>query len=153
MYEPLLLLHSWDRWIIVVLALLLVISAAAKAGRGAWSSADDRLSLFLTIAVDVQVLLGLLLYFVATPHFSRLLHGAGSVMSDRIARYWAVEHLFGMLLAIVLIHIGRAKMKRSEVTRKAKVTLTFVGLALLLILLSLPWSFMPYARPLFRLGQ
>lgn len=148
MYDTLLLLHSWTRWIVLLLLVLVVITALTKRAR--WSSGNDRLTLFLTIATDIQLLLGLLLYFVATPHFSRLLHSGGAIMGDRIARYWAVEHQFGMLLAIVLIHIGRAKSKRAEAARKGRVALTFFGLALLFVLLSMPWPFMPYGRPLIR---
>ena len=148
MYDTLLLLHSWTRWIVLLLLLVVVFAAIAKRER--WSSGNDRMTLFLTIATDIQLLLGLLLYFAATPHFSRLIHGGGAIMGDRIARYWAVEHQFGMLLAIVLIHIGRAKTKRADGARKSRVALTFFGLALLFILLSMPWPFMPYGRPLVR---
>jgi hypothetical protein len=152
MYAPLLFAHSWLRWIIVLLAVAAIISAAGKRGNGAWSKSDDRLSLWLTLTVDIQIVLGLILYFVATPHFSRLLHGGASIMSDRIARYWAVEHVVGMIIAIALVHVGRKKVKNSPQSDRARLTFKFIGLALLVMLLSLPWPFMPYARPLFRLG-
>lgn len=150
LYRTLLVLHSWDRWILVVLALAAVLLALKNRSRGEWTPGQDRLSLFLTISADLQLLLGILLYGVVGPWFSMLLKNPGGAMADRVARYWVVEHVFGMIIVIVLIHIGRAKIKRGDSPqRRNRHALIFFGIALLIMLLSMPWPFMPYARPLF----
>lgn len=150
LYRTLLVLHSWDRWIMVVLLLATLVLALKNRPRGEWTPGQDRLSLFLTISADLQLLLGILLYGIVGPWLSMLMKNPGAAMGDRVARYWVVEHVFGMIIVIVLIHIGRAKIKRAESPqRRNHHALIFFGIALLIMLLSMPWPFMPYARPLF----
>jgi hypothetical protein len=154
LYNSLLLLHSWDRWAIIVLGILLVGSAKiAWLGRThQWTPAREKLSLFFIIALDIQLLLGLGLYLI-TPWFNSLMNDAGAVMGDRVARFWAVEHIFGMLIAIILAHVGRVSVKKTADAhrRNFKATMYF-GITMLIILVTMPWPFLAQGRPLFRLG-
>jgi hypothetical protein len=68
MYTAVLALHSWLRWVVLLLGILAVVRGIAGAsGRRRWTPADERAGLFFTIALDVQLLIGLLLYFVFSP--------------------------------------------------------------------------------------
>jgi membrane protein DedA with SNARE-associated domain len=78
----------------------------------------------------------------------------GNNMKDPAARFFTMEHLSMMLIAWILVHVGRAAVKRANTdAAKHKKSLIFFGIALVLILASIPWPFREaIARPLFRLG-
>ncbi len=152
MYTTVLALHSWLRWAVVLIGLIAIVRAlAAGAGRRPWLPLDDLLGLFFIIVLDVQLLLGLVLYFVLSPITQAALADFGSVMQVSSMRYWAVEHVFGMVVGVFLAHRGRARVKAvSDPTRKHRVAAVFLILAMIAILASIPWPGMPNGRPLFR---
>jgi hypothetical protein len=127
----LVILHSLNRF--VLLALLLVVLYKSLMGwlnKSAYSNADDKLSLALFISTHTQLLLGLILYFV-----SPIVIFSGASMKDPIARYWLVEHLTGMLIAIVLITMARITAKKlTEGTAKHKRLFIFNLIALVIII-------------------
>jgi hypothetical protein len=87
---------------------------------------------------------------VLSPTVSLAVGNIGASMKDPILRFFLVEHLIGMLLAIACAHIGRVKVKKAtDDGRRHKMAAVFFGLALFLILLSIPWPGMPAARPLW----
>ena len=65
-------------------------------------------------------------------------------------RFWAVEHVFGMLVGIALAHVGVARARLRRRPPKHRIVAIFFGLALLAILVSIPWPGTPNARPLIR---
>lgn len=144
MATGLLHLHNILRW--VVLLLLIVVFLKSLAGRGgqkAFTSGDRKSAMFLMIFADIQLLIGLLLYFMGPWGIKNIQsQGMGSIMSNSVNRYWAVEHLIGMLLAIILIHIGYNVVKKNvSDTAKFKKLFWTTGLALLILLLMIPWPF------------
>lgn len=141
MYGLVLILHSWLRWLVLAAGLAAVVRGGAKeATAGRW----------FTILLDVQLLLGLLLYFVLSPVTGAALADFGGAMGNPQLRFFAVEHVFGMVIALVLAHIGTAKIKKAPADRRARLAMIFYGLALVAILASIPWPGMPAGRPLFR---
>ncbi len=114
------------------------------AGNRPFIKSDNRLGLLLTIFSDLMLLIGAYLYFVGERGY-KLFATMGSmsaVMKDAYARFYAVEHMAGMLIAIVLIHIGKAQSHKSIGDRaKHRRTMIFYFLALLIILVSIPWPF------------
>jgi hypothetical protein len=152
MYSAVLLLHSWLRWAVILLALVAIARAIGGASsRRPWAPADDRAGLLFVIAMDVQLLMGLLLYFALSPITQAALRDFGGAMAVSATRYWAVEHVFGMLVAVLLAHRGRARAKAiPDHGRRHKVAAVFFVLALVVILVSIPWPGTPNARPLLR---
>jgi hypothetical protein len=152
MYAAVLLTHSWLRWAVILLALVAIVRAVTGASsRRPWSPADDRAGLLFTIVLDVQLLLGLLLYFALSPITQAALRDFGGAMAVSATRYWAVEHVFGMVVGVLLAHRGRARAKSiADPARRHKVAAIFFVLALVAILASIPWPGMPNARPLLR---
>ena len=72
-------------------------------------------------------------------------------MRDSILRFWAIEHLLGMVVAVALGHVGRVRIRKTaDGARRHKLAAIFFGLALLAMLVSIPWPGMRAARPLFR---
>jgi uncharacterized membrane protein len=136
MYSGLVHAHSGLRWIALILLLVAVVTAFNKRnGFGSFADGDRKLYLFTLISVHTQFLLGLILLFISPKvNFS--------LLSEKLYRFYSVEHTVGMLIAIALITIGYSRAKRvSEATAKHKQISTFYGLGLLLILISIPWPF------------
>ncbi|HXH06795.1 MAG TPA: hypothetical protein VNI83_09420 [Vicinamibacterales bacterium] len=153
MYAAALLLHSWLRWLVLGAGLLAVGRALGGRAKGrAWGPHDDRAGRLFGLTLDIQMLLGLLLYFVLSPVVSAARADIGAAMRTSALRFWLVEHLVAMTLAVVLVHLGRARVRRalSDRQRFTRAAVYF-GLALLLVLASIPWPGLPYARPLLRL--
>lgn len=152
MYSTVLLLHSWLRWAVILLGLWAIAkSAAGLSARRPWGPGDDRAGRLFVIMVDVQMLLGLLLYFVLSPMTKAALADFGGAMKVSAVRFWAVEHVFGMIVGLALAHRGRARTRKlADAAAKHRVALVFFGLALLAILASIPWPGTPNARPLVR---
>ncbi len=156
MYGVTLFLHSWLRWVVVIVAIVAVVRfVLGWLGRREWTDLDARLAAGFPILLDVQLLVGLLLYFVASPITTGALRNFGAAMSNAVVRFYAVEHLFLMLIALVLAHVGNVllKKRRAAAARFRLATLLF-GLALIVILLAIPWPFLTAGanRPWFRLG-
>lgn len=104
------------------------------------------------ICCDIQLLLGLVLYFTGM-WFDRLKSDAGAVMKDAAIRFFTIEHALMMIIAWLLVHVGRSMVKRADTdAQKHKRTLIYFGIALLIILAMIPWPFRvpEIARPLFR---
>jgi hypothetical protein len=151
MYAAILLLHSWVRWLVIAAGLVAVYrGAAGSSGHRSWTPPDDRAGFWFTMAVDFQMLLGLLLYGFLSPLTSAAMKDIGGAMKDSTLRYWAVEHAFGMIVAVVLVHVGRVRVRKSDSLRRHRTAAIFFGLALLAILASIPWPFTPTGRPLLR---
>jgi hypothetical protein len=151
MYTTVLTIHSWVRWI----ALIAGVGATMAALRGkvqGTNSLADRWGLFAMMALDIQMLLGLVLYFVLSPFTTEALQNFSGVMKNSQLRYWAVEHIAIMFLAVILAHAGRV-LARKAPTPQAKRTRLLVcfGLATLCMFLRTPWPGLPNGRPLFRL--
>ena len=152
MYSTMLIAHSWLRWVVLAAALLaLVRSLAAWNGQRPWTRLDDRAGLVFATSLDLQLLIGLLLYFVLSPFMSVVREHIGVAMRDDAMRYWLVEHPFGMLVAVALAHVGRVRIRKAtDPRRKHRLAVVFFGLALLAIAASHPWPGMATGRPLLR---
>jgi heme A synthase len=150
MYSIVLLLHSWIRWIALV-ASVGVTLAALRGKVDTDRSIADRWGMVAMMALDLQMLLGLLLYFGLSPNMKEILNNFGASMQRADTRFYAVEHIATMIAAVALSHIGRVLARKAS-TPAAKRTRLLVcfGLATLLILVGMPWPGRPGGRDLFR---
>lgn len=142
MYETILLLHSYLAYIVLAVLFLAVANAIlGLVGNKIFTLHKDlRLSLFALILSHIQLIVGLILYFVSANGFSAIQQfGMGGLSSA--ARLLSVEHPFVNILAIVLITIGWSRHKKFlEGAKKFKSIAIFYGLGLLLILSRVPWG-------------
>jgi hypothetical protein len=152
MYVAMLALHSLLRWAVLLIGLSAVVRAfSGWRGRRPWTREDHRAGGWFVIAMDVQFLIGLLLYGLLSPITRSAFQDFGAAMRDSALRFWAVEHIFGMVVALALVHIGRARSKRSGPDeRRHRAAAIFYALAIAIIVLTTPWPFMPNARPWIR---
>lgn len=152
MYTGLLHLHNLLRWVILVLLLVALFRHLAGMNKKRLVSAGDKkVDLFLMIAAHTMLVLGLIQWSVGDFGFNLIrAAGFGAVMKNDAMRFWAIEHLTGMLIAIVLITIGRGKVKRAVDYTAHKKAFWFFLVALIFILASVPWPFREaVARPWF----
>jgi len=147
-----LIIHSLLRWAILLFGLWAVFNALKGfAGNKAYTGTDNKTGLFFMICCDIQLLIGLILYFNG-PWFNMLKNNTKEVMKDGPSRFFAMEHIIMMLLAWALVHIGRSAAKRAATDKqKHKRSLVYFGIALLIILAMIPWPFRQpgIARALF----
>jgi Na+-driven multidrug efflux pump len=149
MHSLTLTLHSLIRWFVIIVGILAAGRAVLGWLRQAnWTKVDDRLGLLFMIGVDIQVLLGLILYLFLSSITDQAFADFGAAMADPNLRFYAVEHIAYMVVALVLVHLGRSLPKRVESAgQKHRQGAILFGLAVIIILVAIPWE-----RPLFRLG-
>ena len=141
MHASLLITHSIVRWAVLALALLALVRALAGVARHRpWASADRRsLALFVGV-LDLQFLLGVLV-FAVSPITQAAMHDVGAAMRQADLRFFLVEHPLTMLAAIAVAHAGNVIVKRAPLDdirfRRAAIT---VALSLGLVLAGIPWS-------------
>lgn len=128
-------LHSLLRWVLLILMILLV-SKAVLGGAKRFFEKDRKLALFTMVVAHIQLLIGFALYFM------RGWHELLGEMGNAAIRFRALEHPLGMLIAIILITMGYGRVKRgANDAAKFKAVKVFFGLALIIILVSIPWPF------------
>jgi len=138
-------LHTHSFWayiILIVLIITLINSIVGLAGKKEFISKDFRLALFSLIVTHIQLLLGLILWFVSPMGLKAITNnGMGEVMKNSVLRLNAVEHPLMMIIAVILITIGFSKHKKKLVSnQKFKTIVIFYLLTLIVILGRLPWA-------------
>ncbi len=151
MQTTLLILHNLLRWGVLLFGLLAVLRALnGTFGNRLYTKSDNSIGLLFMTFCDIQLLVGLVLYFKG-PWFEMLKDHFKETMKDDYNRFFAFEHMLMMILAWLLVHIGRSMVKKSSIDKvKHKRSLAFFTIALLLILAAIPWPFRHgVARPWF----
>jgi uncharacterized membrane protein len=130
MYNALLQTHSILRYFILIALIVVIIKGliglANKQPYGKW---DNKLGLYLFIFTHMQLLVGLILYFV-----SPFVKFGPDTMSNKETRYWTVEHIFSMLIVVILITLARTKSKKmlsDGAKHKRMVIFNFVALVVI----------------------
>lgn len=133
-------MHSALRWVALVLLVLVVAKAwAGRSGNRPFTEGQKKLGLFTMVALHLQLVLGLLLYMMGG--WIGML-GQEGTMTNSHTRFFAVEHITIMLVAIVLGTLGHSLSKRARGDQaKNKKQALFFGLCLLLVLAGIPWPF------------
>ncbi|MFA5667859.1 MAG: cytochrome B [Balneolaceae bacterium] len=138
MLNGLLHAHSGLRWIVLILLVLAVLkSLAGWLGNKEYTKVDRKLSVYTFMTMNVQFIIGLVLYSISP----KVLFTADT-MGNSMVRFYTVEHITLMIIAIIVISIGYSKAKKAtENLAKHKNTAIMFGIGLLLILAAIPWPF------------
>ena len=127
--------HSGWAYVVLILLAVAVINSLINQGKH-FSAKDRKIALFALIATHLQLVIGLILYFVS-PFGSQSL----GEMKDAALRLTSIEHPATVLIAIALITIGWSRHKKLESNAaKFKSIWLFYGLGLVIILSRLPWK-------------
>ena len=143
--QILLAAHNLLRWVIVILAVYAFIRLILGwVQNKTWRQPDQKSVTFFTIALDIQLLLGLLLYFVFSDLIKAAFSDFGAAMSNQVLRFFTVEHSLLMVIAIVVAHVANAAGKKNlpDAKKFRRVTL-LLGLAVVLIAAGIPWASRP----------
>ena len=132
MNTGLLHLHNVLRWVILITLILSIYKLYTKQDA-------MKTSKILLISSHTTLLIGLYQYFTGAVGIKMIqAMGIAETMKNAATRFWAVEHIFSMILAIIFITIGHIGYKKSQNASRAKVLYV---VALLLIVLAMPWPF------------
>ena len=135
--------HSSLRYIILIFLVWTVINAfLKKRGNKPFLVLDNKLSLYTFILAHTQLLIGIVLYFISPIVKGAWAMGMGEMMKSSAHRFYAIEHLVGMLIAIALITLGRIRMKKAQDdAAKHQTIFLYYLIALIIIFVSIPWPF------------
>lgn len=136
-------IHSGLRFIVVILLLLAIIqSLAGWFGKKSYTEGNRKVNLFAMISAHTQLLFGIVLYFL-----SPFVQFGANTMKDATTRYWTVEHISMMIIALVFITIGHARSKRANTPEaKHKTIAIFYILAVVIIAVALSAGHVPLLK-------
>ena len=151
MYTPVLAIHSWLRWITLLLAVGATVNAWRPDRDLSQKLPGRQWDTFFMMALDFQVLFGLLLYFGLSPSTKRGLENLGLAMSDPGLRFWTFGHFSAMVAATALVRVGRVlAINATTPADRRKWRFLFFALTTLAIIVGIPWPGLSNGRPLFR---
>jgi len=120
--------HSGLRWVALLLLIFAIYNAFSGVRSGSYSKKDKMVTLFTMVMFHIQLVLGLALYFTSANVLIKNSH--------------RMEHLVGMILAILFVTLGYSLAKRiDDPIKKHKKTLIYFTIGLFLVLIFIPWPF------------
>ncbi|HCY46061.1 MAG TPA: cytochrome B [Flavobacteriales bacterium] len=133
--------HGGLRWLLMIVMIVAIFKFFTGWSKNrVFEASDKKLALIALILVHLQLVFGLILYFLS-PYPQMLAQNAKEVMANGELRFFAVEHLIGMLVAIALITVGYSRAKKLKHDfKKFKVLLITYLLSFLLIMALIPWD-------------
>lgn len=146
-YTAVLVLHNLWRWVVVLAAAWALLRAwSGWLGKRPWTKADRQAGAFFGISLDLQFLLGLILAIIS-PILRAAYGNLGALAMQDPFRFFLVEHMPVMIVAIVLAHVGSAMARKgADDAAKHRRAAIWFTLAALAIVIATPWF-----RPLFRI--
>lgn len=137
MYEFLKHTHSGLRWVVLALLVTAIFRAIAGKKSGRYEKSDKMINLFAMISLHVQVTLGIILALITERNFY-----VSGWMKSAVNRFYGMEHILLMVLAAVVITIGRKKAEKKEDLSKRHATIiVWYSIALIIIFAGIPWPF------------
>jgi hypothetical protein len=150
-YLIVLTIHSWLRWAVLLFGAIATLNAFRRRADTDERPRGQRWDWTFMLALDLEVLCGLLLYFGLSPFTSDAMSNLGRAMSHPGLRFWALTHPATMAVALVAVRAGRV-FAMGEPTSPARRNGRYLcfGIALLAIVAGVPWPGLAQSRPLFR---
>jgi hypothetical protein len=148
LFTIILSIHNLMRWVVLILAIVAIVKAFLGWFRDRpWTEQDSKFGSYYTISLDIQFLLGIILYIFLSPLTHAFFSNLSAGLANPNLRFFGLEHIFYMFVAVALGHMGTAFSRRADVDQKKhRNAAIFFSLSLLVILIAIPWG-----RPLLRL--
>lgn len=142
MYSTLQFIHSYNRWAILILAVVVLYKSFTGWQQSKpFTKADNALGGALIGLFHLQLLLGLILYFGFSPMTKAFMENPGFAMKVKELRFWGLEHVFTMVLAVAVAQTGRILSKKAgSDVEKHKKTFIFLAIAIVLVLSRIPYN-------------
>lgn len=135
--------HSGLRYIVLLLLIIAVVNAAVKYKSSTYSKGDKMIDLFAMVFLHIQLVIGFILYFW-NMSADRFVQFSTTIFQpiNHTLRYFTIDHPFGMIIAIAIVTIGRAKAKKiADPAKKHRKIFWWYFIGLIIILASIPWPF------------
>jgi heme A synthase len=136
-------IHSYWAYLVLLVLVLATFNALIKFfGNKEFDAKDFRISLFALITMHIQLLIGIVLFFLKD-YFGTIkeVGGMGKVMKNSELRNLIIEHPTTMIIAVALVTIGYSKHKKKLTSKpKFKMLAIFYTIALVLVLAKIPWN-------------
>ncbi len=127
--------HSGLRWVALILLLLAIVNAFTSK---TYEKKHKMINLFAMVSLHTQLLIGLIQYFVTSTKV-QFIEGW---MKNPLLRFYGMEHILLMIIAIALVTIGHSKSKKGTTPEeKFKPIKLWYVIGFLLILAAIPWPF------------
>jgi hypothetical protein len=150
-YPPVLIIHSWLRWATLLLAIAATVNAFRTDSDLSRPMPGRYWDTLFMMALDFQVLFGLLLYFGLSPFIMEASKDLGHAVQNPGLRFWVIDHIAWMAGATVLVRVGRVlALNATSPQRRRKWRALFFTLTTITILAGIPWPGLTWGRPLFR---
>jgi hypothetical protein len=151
-YSIVLTIHSWLRWVALLLGVTATLNAFLYRDDTADRARGQRWDWLLMLALDLQVLFGLLLYFGLSPFTREAMNNVERAVSDPGLRFWAITHVAMMVVALVAVRAGRV-FAMADTSSRARRTGRYIcfAVAVMAMVAGVPWPGLANGRPLFRL--
>jgi hypothetical protein len=142
LYVISLYVHSWTRWALLLVAVLVIVQAfRGWSGTRLWDEGKATLSAAFVHLSSLQLVLGIVLYGFLSPATLTAFTNMGEAMRNPAIRFWAVEHIFVMTIAIAVAHIGAARIRKgADDKAKHRAAAIFFTLSVALIIAGIPWN-------------
>lgn len=129
--------HSGLRWLALALLVFAIVNAILKLKSGKYEKGDKMLNLFAMVMLHIQILIGTILSFVT----GKISYVEGWMKNPQL-RFFGLEHILLMVIAVTLITIGRKKAEKAlEPAKKHKTILIWYTIVLVIIFIAIPWPF------------
>jgi len=140
-YSIILALHNIVRWVVLILGVVAIVRAfLGWFKQRPWEPMDRKVGMFFGMTLDIQLLLGLLLYFIFSPITKSAFQDFGAAMKVPDLRFFAFEHVFYMVVAVAFAHLGGILPRRVDnASSKHQRAALLFAVAFLAILLGMPW--------------
>ena len=129
--------HSGLRWIALALLVFAIVNAVMKLNSGKYEKGDKMINLFAMVMLHIQVTLGIIVAFVS----GKISYAEGWMQNPQY-RFFGMEHILLMVIAVTLATIGRKKAEKAiEPVKKHRAILIWYMVVLTIIFLAIPWPF------------
>ncbi|MBW7867443.1 MAG: cytochrome B [Brumimicrobium sp.] len=130
--------HSGMRYIVLLFILVAIINAARKLKATNYTKKDNLINLLTMVFLHIQLLLGMILY-IKSPK----VQFAKEMMKETTLRFFTMEHVLIMVIAITLITLGKMKAgKLEDPAAKHQIIFKYYGLGLIILFVGIPWPFL-----------
>ena len=151
MYESILLVHSWVRWMVVLAIVYFFLrSLFGWLTEAAWTEKDDSFIWVFNQLFGIQIAFGFTLWIALSPFTKAFMKDPSLIFDNSLMSFWALRHGLTMIFAMGAFHIGRGRSKRSPPEKRFKIFTFAFGVVIVMIASAIPWPWLSYGRPLFR---
>jgi hypothetical protein len=151
MYPTVLLIHNWLRWFTLLMCIGAIVFAARAPRPDSTELPGKTWDTYLMLAVDLQMLTGLILYFGLSDFTRAAMENPGMAWREPSVRYWGIIHAGAMFASLFTVRAARVLALNAATPALAqRRRLVWFVISTIVILAAIPWPWMSQGRPLFR---